>query len=97
MLEKKEKYFSQEMKQAAIEWLNERWKNRVCDCCGKQDSGWTMADDLLMPMTFSGGNLNIGGAAYPQIALICNYCAHMKYFNAVIMNVVRSVNGEKNG
>lgn len=82
----KEKYFSKEKQELAQKWLNDKWKNRTCECCGRNT--WTLAEDLVMPMTFTGGGLVLGGPTYPQIMVICTNCGNSKTFNAILAKVI---------
>jgi hypothetical protein len=95
----KKKYFDKEKQQEALKILNSKWvKDKDCEICGK--SNWTIAEDLVMPMPFTGGGLVIGGPSYPQLQVICGNCGNTKYFNAVILGVARSEqkkNGEEDG
>ena len=58
-----EKYFDTLKQKKALEHLERVWKNKVCECCGHNK--WTLAEDLVMPMIFTGGELQIGGPTYP--------------------------------
>lgn len=81
-----DKYFNKEKQEKAQKWLKEKWINRVCECCGQ--SNWTLAEDLVMPMNFTGNKLSLGGPTYPQIMLICTNCGNSKIFNAILAGVI---------
>ena len=81
------KYFSVEKQQKALKWLEDKWpqEKRVCEICA--NTSWHLADDLVMPLPFSGSNLRLGGKSYPHILITCKNCGNAKCFNAVIMKI----------
>ena len=84
------KYFTKEQQTKALKWLDEKWpkEKRHCEICG--DNKWTLANDLVMPLPFTGGGLMVGGTNYPHTLVLCNNCGNSKFFNAVIMGLVIS-------
>jgi hypothetical protein len=82
------KFFNKQMQEKALQWLNTKWEqeHRNCEICGK--SQWTFAPELVMPLPYVGGNISIGGPAFPHILLTCNTCGNAKFFNAVLMGIV---------
>ena len=62
-------------------WLNDKGKNFPCPFC--QENSWTIPDHLIEGLRFSGKGLQIGGSSYPQVVLVCNNCAYVRYFMAV--------------
>ena len=82
----KDKYFDKTKQAKAVKWLNAKWVNKTCSCCG--NNIWTVLDDLVMPMNFTGGGLVLGGATYPQVMANCANCGYTKFFNAVMMGIV---------
>lgn len=89
MAEERKKYFDAEKQKKALEVLNSKWpaEKKICEVCGS--GNWTLAEDLVMPVPFSGNALMIGGPTYPQVMVICNGCGNTKYFNAVMMGVLQ--------
>ena len=88
------KYFDKKMQEKAIAWINQKCPNLLCETCHQKT--WTLAEDLVMPMPFSGNQgLVIGGASYPQLQIICNNCGNTKVFNAVIMGLVEPAKKEE--
>ncbi len=81
------KYFDKDRQENALKLLTDKWKeeNRKCDICCSQT--WTIAEDLVMPMPFSGKNLNLSGPSYPQIMVICTNCGNTEFLNAVILGI----------
>ena len=81
-------YFDKEKQQIALKWLEEKWPKgkRKCICCGKKQ--WTLAEDLVMPLRFIGGQFEIYGSTYPHVLLVCTTCGHSLFFNAVKMGIV---------
>jgi hypothetical protein len=69
-------------KVAAQKWMEETWKgNKHCPIC--VTSTWSIADDFLEVRSWHGGNLVMGGATYPHLALICANCGYTIFMNAV--------------
>ncbi len=62
-------------------WLNTKGKNHNCPVCAT--NVWSIGDHLLFGMPFYGGGLRVGGAAYPQVFLVCTNCAYTRHFMAV--------------
>lgn len=54
--------------------------------CGNEH--WTLAGDLITPLAFSAGDINLGGNSYPSVLLLCSNCGNSKVFNAVIMKIL---------
>lgn len=78
----------EQQKQKAVNWLSSMAPAGIrCETCG--NTQWDLAKDLVMPITFHGGDIVIGGGpSYPQVMLICRRCGNTKFFNAVKMGVV---------
>jgi len=93
MADEKKEYFSKENKETALRWIKERCPNLKCEACNHNK--WTLADDLVMSMPFTGGGLVIGGPSYPLAMLICNNCGNTKHFNAVMMKAVTGGEDDK--
>ena len=79
---------SQIDKDKIVEWVNTRSKFHNCPSCG--DNNWTVGDDLLNMMPYNGGNLVLGGPAYPAAFLVCNHCAYVRQYMAVPMGLLAS-------
>lgn len=86
MDEKGKEYFDDKKKALFLKHLNEKWKNKICECCGQ--TSWNVPEDLVMPMLFIGGGITIGGVQYPQGMAVCTNCGNTKYFNAIIAGIV---------
>lgn len=63
-MSEEKKFYDTEKQKKALDKLNEKWRNKICEVCGA--GSWTLAEDLVMPMPFTGGGLTIGGPSYPQ-------------------------------
>lgn len=85
---------TQEDKAKVVSWLNEKAKSAHCPVCGVND--WTVGDDLLNGMVFSGGNLIVGGPAYPMAFIVCNNCAYTRQFMAIPIGLLPSEAEGKN-
>lgn len=81
-------FFDDKRQQKALKWLEEKWPKakRQCEICGNEH--WTLAGDLITPLAFSAGNINLGGNSYPSVLLLCSSCGNSKVFNAVIMKIL---------
>lgn len=77
---------SQADKDKIVTWLKEKGKNHHCPVCSVND--WTVADNLLNGMVFSGGNFIVGGPSYPMAFIVCNNCAYTRHFMAVPMGII---------
>ena len=82
----KKDYFSQEKQEKAQKWLNEKWKNRVCEICGHND--WIILDFLSNEIRYEGGSLTIGGKIAPNVSVVCKHCGNTKFFNAGIIGLL---------
>ena len=86
----KEVFFSKEKQEKARKWLETRWRKRECECCGHNN--WLVADFLCVAPRFEGG-ISIGGSVAPQLMVTCINCSNTKFFNAVMMGVVKGKEG----
>lgn len=69
-----------------LESINQalRQKSRLmCPSCGEK--GWTLSNELVIVPSFIGGALNTGGL--PGLAVICNTCGNMQFFNAFKLGI----------
>ena len=76
---------SQEEKDKLIQWLTEKAGKTgglVCSVCNTRK--WTVGDDLVMSLIFTGNKVQFGsGVGYPQAMLICDNCGHTVFINSV--------------
>jgi hypothetical protein len=75
-----------EDKMKAIEWLNSKAKFHNCPSCGANN--WTVGDDLLNLLPYTGGSMLIGGPTYPVAFLVCNTCAYVRQYMAIPMGIL---------
>lgn len=89
MVDEVKNNLDEQKKKIALDWLGEKWpiNKRVCDVCGH--SQWNLAEDIIAPMAFSEGSIMLGGRSYPQLMVICTNCGNTKYFNAVMIGLVK--------
>ncbi len=81
--------FSKEKQEKAIKWLEEKWKNKQCECCGEND--WEVLDHLVTPVRYDESGISLSNVRLiPQIIIVCINCGYTKYFNSVIMGIVDS-------
>ena len=94
MADEKKFSFDDEKQKKAMEWFENKWpeERRTCEICLQKT--WTLAQDVVMPITYNNKGFQLGGPSYPQIMLICKNCGNTKYFNTVVMDIIK---GKKNG
>jgi hypothetical protein len=86
-------YFDSEKQEQVLKWLEEKWTNRTCECCG--NTSWSVTDFLVAPPRYEDG-FRFGGKIAPQITAVCNQCGNTKFFNAVMMGLIDRKNTEGN-
>ena len=79
------KYFDEEKQQKAKKWLDGK-ANKPCECCGSRV--FSVADDLVMPLQFTGGGLTFGGNVYPHLLVICHECGCSRFCSAEVAGIV---------
>jgi len=62
------------------DWLNKKAPLHSCPSCGQ--NSWTIVDDLINYMPYTGPNLVIGGASYPAVLTVCTNCYFAKTYMA---------------
>ena len=67
-------------------WYKNKWKMNRCPVCNQ--GNWSLADHVVMPMTYTGVGLSIGGEGYPQIMVECQNCGYTLYFNAITVGIL---------
>ena len=80
-----------------IAWMNKKAKAHHCPVCAT--NAWTIGDDLINALPYTGGSLVIGGPTYPLAFLVCNNCAYTRHFMAVPIGLIspsENEEGEKN-
>jgi hypothetical protein len=83
-------------KAEVMKWLNEKWvTSKHCPICAHNN--WIISDHFMTPMVMSGGNVEIGGASYPQFTLVCSNCGFTHHFNAVVAKVIPKESGGSDG
>lgn len=88
---------TEEERERAAEWFQQHWAgNTNCTSCDRNQ--WIIGEHIVAPPLFAKGVI-LGGTAYPQIMVVCGYCAHTVYYNAIIMGVMDSdaEDGNENG
>lgn len=75
-------------KEKIVAWLNEKATMHHCPSCGKNN--WTIGNDLINMMPFSGGDVIIGGPTYPAAFLVCNHCAYIRQYMAIPMGLLQA-------
>ena len=72
---------TEEKQEQIINWLDEKWKNRICECCGNRT--WEMADNIVYSICALGGG-------YPNILVSCSNCSNTKRFDPRKIGVIDS-------
>ena len=76
---------SAEEKTHVARWLQQRGHHHACAVCGHHK--YMIADHLIAARIHAEDPRTIADETYPQVALVCNHCAHVKYFMAVPMGI----------
>ena len=84
-----------DQKRRIVEWLKQRGAPKHCAACGQNN--WNLGAHLVVPSTWMGGGISLGGPSYPLAMLICRNCSHTVLFNAVIMGIVEQMKEETGG
>lgn len=79
---------TEEQKTKVLNWFRSKNGPRPCSVCG--DNNWTLGAHLVVPNTWAGGAISMGGMSYPQVMLICRNCGHTNFFNAVIVGALEN-------
>ncbi len=72
-------------KSRVFRWLQQRGTRHACPVCNHNN--WTIADHLLTGTVHTEDARAALNEAYPQVALVCNHCAFVKYFMALPMGL----------
>ncbi len=72
-------------KNRVAQWLQQRGRHHACPVCGHNK--YMIADHLIAARIHAEDPRTIAHETYPQVALVCNHCAHVKYFMAVPMGI----------
>jgi hypothetical protein len=77
------------------QWLSENWSGpHECQVC--KNSDWIILDNIWELRKFEGGGLVIGGApVLPVVALMCNVCGQMLFFNAIAVKALERAEAAK--
>ncbi len=76
---------SAEEKNHIAQWLKRRGHHHACAVCGHNK--YVIADHLMASPVHVSDPATVARDTYPQIALVCNHCAHVKYFMALPMGI----------
>jgi hypothetical protein len=91
-------FLTEAQKQRAVSWLVEKWGKGnptglpVCEMCKVPGMTWGVGDHIIAPLVVSDSSLNLGGAIYPVISIVCSNCGNTHYVNAILMKLL--VKGE---
>jgi len=71
-------------RQKILDWINQKCGQMRCVCCGT--GRWTLLGFATLPIGFDVHTTRFYyHSGIPQIAIACENCAHMVYFNAAMM------------
>lgn len=86
MSEKNKNYFDKEQQEKAVNWINSKWPVKTCEVCLQRQ--WELHDFMVSTPRFEGGII-IGGQIAPHIMIMCKNCGNTKFFNAVLMGLIK--------
>lgn len=76
-----------EEKEKALKWLNEKWKDKKCECCNQHK--WQLQDDFFTLIPVENQSLVLGERNMPYyFVIMCINCGNTKSFNAVMSKVI---------
>ena len=75
-----------EEREKAVAWLNEKTKNYECPVCGTNN--WAIGQHIIQEDIYRGGNVIVGGSVYPTVFVVCTNCAYVRHFMAIQMGVI---------
>ncbi len=79
---------TEQQRQAAADFIGKKRANIPCSSCGHRD--FFIAEHQVAPQIYyPGGNIIIGGEAYPHIMLTCRNCGATQFYNAIIVGTVK--------
>ena len=66
-----------------VKKLSEKWLlGKKCECCGS--TNWSTIDVVIAH------NVAKSESGLPQIAVVCALCGNTKYFNAIVLGVMKN-------
>jgi len=81
-------FFNQERQQKVMKWVNEKWKENKCECCGSNQ--WILVDKLIVPPIYDNG-IQLGGPIMPFVVIGCATCGNAKFLSAMITGIMDGV------
>lgn len=78
-----------------VAWMNDKAKHHQCPVCAT--NAWTIGDDLINAMPYTGAGFVIGGPSYPLAFLVCNNCAYTRHFMAVPIGILPASEEKEGG
>jgi len=78
---------NEDCKRKILNWLEQKWPKdkRHCEICS--GTKWSISEDIIAPLRVENDGTQLGGAVYPQVMIICSFCANTKYFNVVAIGI----------
>ena len=74
------------------QWIEDKWKNRECDCCGEYK--WFVEDHLGdMPAYDIGGF--VPPYSYIYALVLCDNCGNTRFVNVVSIGLLKEAGGEQ--
>lgn len=84
---------SDEQKEQAVTWLNEKWKPvKKCTVCGS--TSWSVSDTFFQLTEFHLNKIIVGGPVQPVICVTCNNCGNTILINAVLSGIIPTPENE---
>ncbi|MFW5679095.1 MAG: hypothetical protein ACOC3D_02425 [Pseudomonadota bacterium] len=75
-----------EDRQLILNWLKTKGRHHDCPVCGTNK--WMIGDHLIAGRVHGLDPKTVAREQYPQVVLVCNNCAHTRYFMAVPLGLV---------
>jgi len=83
-----------EERDRADAWFRTNWRISRCPICGQNQGNWSLADHVVVPISWSITGALLGGATYPQVMVNCGVCGYTVYINAIIAGIVPRNGGQ---
>lgn len=70
----------------------EEKKIPICQLCGHNN--WGVSPKIFQLFEFDKNGLTIGGPTYPVVPISCNHCGNTLFINAIIANLLDTVDND---
>jgi hypothetical protein len=79
---------SDEQKDKALKWLEEKWpeKNHPCEVCSNKK--WQILKVIIASRPYLPNGRTTAEEIIPHFVIMCKNCGNTKYFNAILSGLV---------